>query len=262
MAGQPYCYPYPRPAVTVDLVLFALRKGVLQVLLIRRKKDPFAGRWAIPGGFLDIDERVEDAVLRELKEETGVEGIPLMSPLGVFAEPRRDPRGRTISLAYVGVVREPIPEPKGGDDAAEAAWHDLDEVGGLAFDHDLILDQAVDWLGEAVDTRPRRGWPSCRRPSATRTSAGSTNRSAARRKRPSPGGSDSRRRGGSSPSTARRPTSGPSRSRTRSRKADPSALRGSGRPRRGCRSPSSGGSCSPTRCCRRAGRPPLVRGGG
>jgi 8-oxo-dGTP diphosphatase len=146
----PYCYSYPRPAVTVDLVLFALRNVSLDILLVKRKHDPFEGRWAFPGGFLELDETVEHAVLRELAEETGVKRVDFLAPLATFSAPGRDPRGRTISLVHVGVIHRPIPKVQGADDAAEADWHHADELGGLAFDHDLILDEALDWITQAV----------------------------------------------------------------------------------------------------------------
>src|SRR4051812_48945169 len=96
----PYCYDYPRPAVTVDLAAFALRDAGLRVLLVRRKHEPFAGRWAFPGGFLELDEPIEAAALRELREETGFEVPGPVELIGVFGAPGRDPRGRTISLAH------------------------------------------------------------------------------------------------------------------------------------------------------------------
>jgi 8-oxo-dGTP diphosphatase len=150
----PYCYKYPRPAVTVDLVVFALGDDGLRILLIRRKHDPFAGCWAIPGGFLEMDESAEDASRRELREETGLDHRGLVAPIGFFSAPGRDPRGRTISLAHAGVVRGPLPRVGGGDDAAEAAWLGLQHATGLAFDHDAILAAALRWFVNAVDEGP------------------------------------------------------------------------------------------------------------
>src|SRR4051794_19316530 len=106
----PYCYDYPRPAVTVDLVVFSLSGDELRVLLIRRKADPFAGRWALPGGFLEMDEPIADGARRELREETGLEAAGPLALIGVFGDPGRDPRGRTISLAHATVVRGPVAE--------------------------------------------------------------------------------------------------------------------------------------------------------
>jgi 8-oxo-dGTP diphosphatase len=147
----PYCYEHPRPQVTVDLVVFALVEGSLRVLLVRRGREPFAGLWAIPGGFLGIDEPAEAAARRELREETGLEIPGSVEPIGFFAEPGRDPRGRTISLAHAAVVRAGEHAVKGSDDAAEAAWVDLEKLPKLAFDHDEILSRARSWLKDRVD---------------------------------------------------------------------------------------------------------------
>jgi 8-oxo-dGTP diphosphatase len=146
----PYCYDYPRPAVTVDLAIFALSGDGLRVLLIRRKHDPFAGRWALPGGFLEIDEPIELGARRELREETGFEATGPIAFLGVYGDPGRDPRGRTISLAHAAVVRAAPVEVAGGDDAAEAAWRLARASGPLAFDHDAMLGQALGWLAQGV----------------------------------------------------------------------------------------------------------------
>ncbi len=137
-----YTYPYPRPMVTVDLVVFALGQEGLRALFIRRKKEPFAGRWAIPGGYLEMGESIEAGARRELKEETGLDDLVSIGEIGVFGEPGRDPRGRTISIAYMGVVKGPPPDVEGGDDAAVAAWLDPMTIDGLAFDHDAILAEA------------------------------------------------------------------------------------------------------------------------
>ncbi len=138
----PYCYEYPRPAVTVDLALFAGEGETLRVLLIRRKYDPFAGRWALPGGFIGIDEPIESAARRELEEETGLRHDGPLTFVGVFADPGRDPRGRTISLVYTADLPGRPPAVAGTDDAAEAGWFDPGTVGPLAFDHDDILRAA------------------------------------------------------------------------------------------------------------------------
>jgi 8-oxo-dGTP diphosphatase len=146
----PYCYDYPRPAVTVDLAVFALSGDELRVLLIRRKHDPFAGSWALPGGFLEIDEPIEAGARRELKEETGYETTGPVVFLGAYGDPDRDPRGRTISLAHASVIQGVPPDVSGGDDAAEAAWRIARQGGPLAFDHDAILRQALDWILHGV----------------------------------------------------------------------------------------------------------------
>ncbi len=144
----PYCYDFPRPAVTVDIVALA-RKGKaskLFVLLIRRKHDPFAGRWALPGGFVEIEEPLEAAARRELKEETGVDYRGPLAVLGGYGDPGRDPRGWTISLAYAATFQAPLPRIRGADDAEEAAWLDVAKVNDLAFDHDRILAKAIAWF--------------------------------------------------------------------------------------------------------------------
>jgi len=146
----PYCYDYPRPAVTVDLLVFALEGDSLRVLLIRRKRDPFAGAWAIPGGFLEIDEPAEDAARRELREETGLDHQGPIAALGAFSTPGRDPRGRTISLAFATSIRSPLPAVGGADDAAEACWVDPHGSLPLAFDHDAIMAVALTWLARDV----------------------------------------------------------------------------------------------------------------
>lgn len=145
-----YCYKYPRPAVTVDFVVFALVEETLKVLLIKRKHDPFAESWAIPGGFLEMDEPVEAAVRRELLEETSLDYKGPVAPIGVFGAPGRDPRGRTISLAHATVIRPPLPEVGGADDAAEARWLEPRAASPLAFDHDAIMEAALTWLGRDV----------------------------------------------------------------------------------------------------------------
>ncbi len=150
--APPYCYDYPRPAVTVDLVVIALEEDGLHVLLIRRDRPPFAGHWALPGGFLEIDEPVEVGARRELKEETGLDVPGPISFLGAFGAPGRDPRGRTISLVYITTVRTPVPGVRGGDDASDAQWIKLSDAVSLAFDHDDIIAQARHWLLTAAET--------------------------------------------------------------------------------------------------------------
>lgn len=150
----PYCYEYPRPAVTVDLVAFAFDGADLRSLFIRRKKDPFAGFWAIPGGFMEIDEPIEIAARRELKEETGLDSSGPVAMIGVFGDPGRDPRGRTISIAHATTLRGHVPRVLGGDDAAEAAWLDPLRPPALAFDHTAILATALDWLRREVAEGP------------------------------------------------------------------------------------------------------------
>lgn len=132
----------PRPSVTVDIIIFTLRDNDLQVLLIKRKHPPFEGMWAIPGGFVDIDESLEEAALRELREETGVEDVYL-EQLYTFGNPDRDPRGRVITVAYFAVAPADAIRPRAGDDAAEARWWSMYNLPPLAFDHTEILTYAL-----------------------------------------------------------------------------------------------------------------------
>lgn len=150
----PYCYEYPRPSVTVDLVVFTLVGDELRVLMIRRANEPFAGHWAIPGGFLDLDESPSDGAQRELREETGLDRVEHLAPIGFFAAVDRDPRGRVISLAHAAVVRGPSPGVRASDDASEARWIDPRRVEAFAFDHREILATALHWLIFQVQTGP------------------------------------------------------------------------------------------------------------
>jgi 8-oxo-dGTP diphosphatase len=124
----------------VDIVI-ATREGRPRVLLIRRKKEPFAGSWALPGGFVDENERLADAARRELKEETGVEGAEL-EQLYTAGDPGRDPRGWTVSVAYLAQVDPDSVNPAAADDAEEVGWFPLDELPTLAFDHAMLLARA------------------------------------------------------------------------------------------------------------------------
>jgi 8-oxo-dGTP diphosphatase len=144
-----YRYDHPRPAVTVDIVLFRQTKGADQVLLIKRAGEPYAGCYALPGGFLDSRETLEQAALRELQEETGLTDIPLIQ-IHTFSGLDRDPRGWVISTAYGAVIMDPIAQQAhAGSDAAETDWFDLQELPDLAFDHQLIIQTAASKLGVA-----------------------------------------------------------------------------------------------------------------
>lgn len=141
-----YSYKYPRPAVTTDCVLFSEdANGNLCVLLIQRGDDPFKGYWAFPGGFLNMDEDAETGARRELLEETGLE-VGSMDQVGCFSAVDRDPRGRTISIAFYAFV--PMIEAHGGDDAEDARWFPVQTLPTLAFDHDLMLQAALKKLRE------------------------------------------------------------------------------------------------------------------
>ncbi len=134
---------FPRPSVTADIALFTVRDRTLQVLLIRRKEWPFAGQWAVPGGFLRPEETLEDAARRELAEETGVSDV-LLEQLRVWSEPNRDPRTWVITVAFTALVASDTLTLRAGTDAAEAQWFPVNALPSpLAFDHDAILADAV-----------------------------------------------------------------------------------------------------------------------
>jgi 8-oxo-dGTP diphosphatase len=137
-----HTYEYPRPAVTADAVILNLEEDeTLEILLIQRKHEPFAGKWALPGGFMNMDETLEECVTREVEEETGLLGIRLFQ-LEAFSAPDRDPRHRTITVAFWGFCKnKPLLKP--GSDASEAAWFDINQLPELAFDHDKIIKKAL-----------------------------------------------------------------------------------------------------------------------
>jgi 8-oxo-dGTP diphosphatase len=132
-------------ALTTDVVLLA-GGSANSVLLIERGNDPFKGSWALPGGFVEVGERVHEAAMRELAEETGVALEVELALLGVYDTPGRDPRGPTVSVAYVHRCATELPA-SGGDDAARALWFALDALPPLAFDHALIVADATRWAG-------------------------------------------------------------------------------------------------------------------
>jgi len=142
---------YEHPSVTVDIILFTYAVERLQVLLIRRGNAPFAGAWALPGGFVDIGESLETAATRELFEETGVQDV-FLEQLATFGDPDRDPRGRTISVAYIAMAGAGImATTRAGDDANAAAWFDVYDPPRLAFDHDRILRVALQRLQRKLE---------------------------------------------------------------------------------------------------------------
>jgi 8-oxo-dGTP diphosphatase len=148
-----YTYDYPRPALTSDCVVFGVDQEELQVLLIQRDRDPFAGKWALPGGFVEIDEAPEKAAHRELQEETGLTGVDL-EQFHTFGEPKRDPRGRTVSVAYFGLVNIADHAAQAADDARSLAWLPVRKPPALAFDHDRILAMACARLNEKLRCQP------------------------------------------------------------------------------------------------------------
>lgn len=145
-----FTYSYPRPAVTVDAIVFRTSGNETEVLLIKRGNSPFEGMWAAPGGFIDMDETPEAAVGRELAEETGITGIRLFQ-YHTYGDVDRDPRHRTISIAYTGLLLDPDQIATGGDDAAEAAWFPVNKLPPMAFDHDQVV-------ADAITIGKDRGW--------------------------------------------------------------------------------------------------------
>jgi len=136
--------------VTVDIVIFTIREARLHVLLVKRGIPPFQGRWAIPGGFVLEGESLDDAALRELREETGVADVYL-EQLYSFGDLDRDPRGRVVTIAYYALVSADRAPPVAGTDAAEACWFSADELPELAFDHQRILDYAIERLRNKLE---------------------------------------------------------------------------------------------------------------
>src|SRR5512140_3354922 len=148
-----YTYQYPRAALTVDCVVFGYDEGELKVLLIERGLEPFKGRWALPGGFVRVDETVDDAARRELSEETGLTRVYL-EQLYTFGALGRDPRERVVSVAYYALVNLADHRVKAATDAREAAWFVVHDVPRLAFDHEEIVNVALERLRGKVRYRP------------------------------------------------------------------------------------------------------------
>ena len=145
-----YTYEHPHPAVTVDVAVVTVIAGRLAVVLVRRRNWPHAGKWALPGGFVGIDESLKRAAWRELREETGLKAASL-EQLGAFGRPDRDPRERVITVAYYALVSSDRIEPQAGTDADDAGWFDIDNLPALAFDHDRIIAMAQERLRSAFD---------------------------------------------------------------------------------------------------------------
>jgi len=140
-----YVYDWPRPMVTADAAVFAFSHGKPRLLLIQRKHEPFKDRWALPGGFIEMDEDLPESAARELAEETGLTGVPL-EQLRTFGTPGRDPRGRTITVAYFGIAQDNWDQIKAADDAANVDWFDIERLPAMAFDHDEIARCAIERL--------------------------------------------------------------------------------------------------------------------
>ena len=140
---MPYTYDYPHPALTVDCVVFGYEASAsLQVLLIKRKLPPYEGMWSLPGGFVQLTESIDEAAVRELKEETGV-GDVFLEQLYTFGAPERDPRERVISVAYYALISLQEHPLQAATDASDAQWFELQELPDLGFDHQEILEKAI-----------------------------------------------------------------------------------------------------------------------
>lgn len=148
-----YTYEYPRPAVTADCVIFGFDGNSLRILLVERGVEPYLGLWALPGGFMKMDETIEDCARRELFEETAVSDIYL-EQFHTFSGVRRDPRGRVVTVAFIALIRPSDHNIIGGDDAANAAWFNADQLPPLAFDHLDIIKSGRRYLKDILTLRP------------------------------------------------------------------------------------------------------------
>ena len=147
---MPHTYRYPHPAVTTDIVIFTIRQDELKVLLIKRALPPFKGEWALPGGFINLQESLEQGARRELEEETGVSGVYL-EQLYTFGQPDRDPRERVITVAYYALIPSDKIEIRAASDAEGVSWFGMQELPKLAFDHPEILQTAYQRLVAKLD---------------------------------------------------------------------------------------------------------------
>lgn len=148
-----YTYKYPHPAVTTDCVIFGFDGSAINILLVERGLDPYKGYWALPGGFLKMDETAEEGALRELIEETGVSKV-FLEQFHVFSDVRRDPRERVLTIAFLALVRKDDYQLIAGDDAAAAQWFLWDELPPLAFDHLKIIMLAKETLRQKLRVQP------------------------------------------------------------------------------------------------------------
>jgi len=138
-----YTYDWPRPMVSVDAIVFGFFRNKAKVLLVRRGDEPFKGKWALPGGFVEMEEELEEAVVRELSEETGLVDVPL-EQMHTFGDVGRDPRGRQITIVFMGIATKGLTRIKAGDDAAEVRWFDIEKLPkDLAFDHNEVIEFGI-----------------------------------------------------------------------------------------------------------------------
>jgi 8-oxo-dGTP diphosphatase len=141
-----YSYEYPRPAVSADIAVFRLSGDSIEVLLIRRKNPPYQGMWALPGGFMEIDESLEETAERELEEETGLNGLALKQFM-TFSQVDRDPRTRVVTTVFYGMAGPGQDDARGSDDAEEAVWFSTGDLPALGFDHGRIIGLLLKHLG-------------------------------------------------------------------------------------------------------------------
>lgn len=146
-----YSYEYPRPALTADAMVLTFNGKSLEILLIQRGIEPYKGSWALPGGFMKMDETIEQCTARELEEETSLKNVYLQQ-FGCFSTVNRDPRGRVVTVASYALVRKS--EVKGGDDAMDARWFEIENLPELAFDHHIIIEKGLEKLREDIHFRP------------------------------------------------------------------------------------------------------------
>jgi len=137
-----FTYNFPRPAVTTDTLVYREGKDCIEVLLIKRKKEPYKDYWALPGGFLEMDETPEDGAKRELMEETSL-SIDVLKEIGTFGDLDRDPRGRTITIAFYTFIDHRLKEAKASSDAAEVGWFSVEDLPAMAFDHKEIFKEGI-----------------------------------------------------------------------------------------------------------------------
>ena len=153
MKKQTFEYQYPHPAVTVDCIIFGFDGQNLKVMLIQRKSEPFAKKWALPGAFVNEDESLENCAERVLMKESNISGVYL-EQLFTFGTPSRDPRERVISVAYMGLVKTADFELIAGNDELQIEWRDINEVQDLAFDHQQILETAIQRIRGKIRYQP------------------------------------------------------------------------------------------------------------
>ncbi|KAG2448201.1 hypothetical protein HYH02_006786 [Chlamydomonas schloesseri] len=166
-----HTYQYPRPAVTVDAAIVAkpTASAPPQLLLIKRKNEPFKDCWALPGGFVDAGEGLDTAAARELQEETSVNpAFVSMTQVGAFGDPGRDPRGWTITVAYAALVPTTELGVKAADDAKDARWFDVSALPQLAFDHKLVVRSSLRHLAKQPAAQAIGGLPPLLESAATK----------------------------------------------------------------------------------------------